>query len=481
MRRVNAKFYRVAFVAVVVAIAMLSGNSFGQTKPSTSRPSAKYVKTGNAVLDAAPPGTRGVIHIDMKELLKATDKVWAMIEKLTQADNITIPVKKEDVVALGDKISTIDIYVMQVMNRPMPAAIIHGKVKMQDVKDMILKSGQMTEDMFASEGNGRYTVGGMVGVVDGSEADDFDDDMMLIGAGGGELVATGIGKKLNNGISTKLAELAPKIDAKAPIWAIYMQEMPAMPPASAPAEGQKPEKIYVSVAAAISPMSSTPSTVSISCPNADVMKMIVAQTEAAAQASAEINDFYKKTVSDTEMTLTATMDDAYIEKVLKTIFAARLKFKRQVSASHLHSIGRAIMIYKGDFGGQMPANLLVLVEKGCSSHLGLLSPVSGRNPPMTPDERASFKSDYVYLPVTATDADLVVVYEPVSLNKGEGGNVLFADGNAKWLTADEHAQAIKKTLEWMKANGVAIPAEATSQPASEPAKPAPAATSAPAK
>ncbi|MDY6913072.1 MAG: hypothetical protein SVT52_01255 [Planctomycetota bacterium] len=134
---------------------------------------------------------------------------------------------------------------------------------------------------------------------------------------------------------------------------------------------------------------------------------------------------------------------------------ARGEAKKAVSGANLNGIGKAVFLYAADHNDQPPKDLAPLVEENLISPRMLISPVSGREPPIYKDGKLIGGSDYVYL-VLPADADgrYIRAYERPENYRGKGTWVLRADSSVQWLDMAQFKQALKETRDYLKSAAV---------------------------
>ena len=125
----------------------------------------------------------------------------------------------------------------------------------------------------------------------------------------------------------------------------------------------------------------------------------------------------------------------------------RMPAYRTICASNLGQIGRACHFYAQEHRGGLPPSLGVLLEGGSRAYLTKTQLICPKS-----------QKPYIYIPGhrDANDPRNVIAYEPISYHNGQGGNMAFLDGHAKWCQAGSHAEQLKITRERM--------ARAASQP-----------------
>ena len=100
-----------------------------------------------------------------------------------------------------------------------------------------------------------------------------------------------------------------------------------------------------------------------------------------------------------------------------------------VCGSYLKGIGTSLKIYANDFPNEASPTIEDLIDEGQLSRKQTICPATD----------LSVSNYVVVLPLTSIGLDnrSVVLYEPKS-NHGVGGNVVFADGHAKFVKGDEY-------------------------------------------
>lgn len=125
---------------------------------------------------------------------------------------------------------------------------------------------------------------------------------------------------------------------------------------------------------------------------------------------------------------------------------------RDHSESNLHQIGQAILLYSTDNNGAYPDSFrTILLNEDTASDV-FVSPLSNDTPAQGPSKQAIADQlgagghvSYVYLGNQLTTnnvtPDTVVAYE--KLEPGANGtDVLYADGNVKWVDSDTASKII---------------------------------------
>jgi len=130
---------------------------------------------------------------------------------------------------------------------------------------------------------------------------------------------------------------------------------------------------------------------------------------------------------------------------------------RHTCELHLKDLGRSLIAYANSHQGQFPDTLEELAKTmppSAAIARDFVCPSTTQTPPATSSPEAlandissGMHCSYFYtgkgLRLDATP-DTVLMYEPLSNHQREGMNVLFADGNVRWLNADEADQVIQQ-------------------------------------
>ncbi len=127
------------------------------------------------------------------------------------------------------------------------------------------------------------------------------------------------------------------------------------------------------------------------------------------------------------------------------------------SASNLRQIGQAIRLYSNDTHGQYPDTLFTLLQTEDITPQVFISPSDSINTEaqgattqaMEDQFSTGLHCSYVYLgrgfdTHMNLPADVVVCYEPRSVNSGRGMYVLFADGHVDWMDAKAGAAIMEE-------------------------------------
>jgi prepilin-type processing-associated H-X9-DG protein len=124
----------------------------------------------------------------------------------------------------------------------------------------------------------------------------------------------------------------------------------------------------------------------------------------------------------------------------------------------MRQIGQGILLYCNDNKGPYPPDLGTLIKTEDLTAGVFLCPTVGKTPPnLTPDQYVDWvnkNSDYVYIGAglkMGADPALVVLYEKDDDHKGDGMNILYADGHVEFQTLANAHQEIEQTLAARKA------------------------------
>lgn len=162
--------------------------------------------------------------------------------------------------------------------------------------------------------------------------------------------------------------------------------------------------------------------------------------------------------------------------LLPSLARAREMARRSVCAANLASTGKAFEVYANQYQGQYPPDVDTLVTTNFAQPNQFVCPGgSGRaaynNPaliysggPISPKIHEAMHSCYVYIPgqSASSNPNNVLMYEKKDCHRGEGSNVLFVDGSARWISPySEVEKLVTKTKARL---GTAVTPEAPSQP-----------------
>ena len=142
----------------------------------------------------------------------------------------------------------------------------------------------------------------------------------------------------------------------------------------------------------------------------------------------------------------------------------RMTFRtlRVMDQAKLHGIGRSLVTYHDEYE-VYPDDLRRLVDNGTCPPEPLLG-FRGTHPSEVPKPRSvpyQGPCDFIYihLPEDAPD-DLVWVWQPLEHYDGDGGNVLFKDGDTRWMKAERLKAEIARTHKWLETHPTTQPATA---------------------
>jgi len=133
------------------------------------------------------------------------------------------------------------------------------------------------------------------------------------------------------------------------------------------------------------------------------------------------------------------------------ISTSRERSRRIACCGNLKQVGLGLKMYAGDHGDMYPDKI-----EECSRYLGhqaplLICPSSGSElvSPRILDNVGAWM-DYTYvsgLPESVSP-ETVIAYCPAKNHKGDGGNVLFADGHVSWFNSEiAERDGIESSLE----------------------------------
>lgn len=128
--------------------------------------------------------------------------------------------------------------------------------------------------------------------------------------------------------------------------------------------------------------------------------------------------------------------------VLGALFPAALRVRknsqRLVCASNLKGIAALCKSYRNDRAGPSPPTIAWLLDQGLVTQDQTVCPSATLD-----------RSNYVIAPLPqggAVSNTTPVVYEPKSNHGGEGGNVVYADGHARFVRVPEYDKLIAASL-----------------------------------
>jgi len=420
----------------VLSVLVLAG--LAAAGPGSARAESAAGKAAlSRAIQFAPFGAVGVVHVDCGSAAKI---VAAAFKSGALPGGQAAGFAK---IAL--KFTAIDVYLLPGRRgEPMPVLVLHGKLAGQDVVALWSSFGGAK---ISKGANGRYgpadTKPPSMAIL-GTEASDLPDGVTVIGPARlltDELVA-GIGKGTNH----ILPGLLKRIDTSAEAWG--GMDLRSLKDPSAP----------VMIRGSLYLVTKGPSKLDMIFRNekaaAEFEKTLVRGRAGMFSSFTAIANVRRQ---GAKVTMAAKTTDPILPVLLRSVLRARTLAKRAVSGLCLNGIGKALALYANDPNnrGGGPPDLFVLVEEGLIGYRSLISPSSGRKLAKGPDGKLyTNRSDYIYLWQVNMDApgDLVVVYEPPALNRGEGTNILLNNGVVMWVSPEVFRKKLKKTMDWIKAN-----------------------------
>lgn len=111
--------------------------------------------------------------------------------------------------------------------------------------------------------------------------------------------------------------------------------------------------------------------------------------------------------------------------------------KRLICTSNIKNVGTTLKIYSVADQGSLDTYIEWAVASGLIDPSSTICPSSGLS-----------KCNYVWIPPLDTasiESNAVIMYEPKSNHRGEGGNILFADGHAEFVRGAEYDRLIEST------------------------------------
>ena len=412
-------FVGLCFVAVVCAAA--------NVQAADSSP--------QAVLKFAPRGTVAIIHADGKVLADYAGKLSAEMKKnggMEEWAKVVLAYQK--VLA---KVDSLDVYVVFGKKGPVTAFVARtSKLTVEEVGEFArMNIPDFEKAIFSEPQDGRYVLGPFV-VVDGKKAADVGDGIIMVVDRSLD-VANDMIQLLKTGVNDNLTELAKKIDDSAPVWAVgdftFMADDP-----------EAPKSFFAN----LYPDGKKTSILSLEFKDTKSAE----KTEKGVASEGLWKDVLEIKRSESVVAFSATMDNKFLLGAIKSLVDASARAKRVASAANLSAIGKAVSMWMAKRDDQqVPPDLNALIKDKLITADALVSPATGRKLKTDDKGMPTEASDYIYiiLPTTA-EGNLVRAYEPPEINKGEGGNVLFADGRVTWLKADDLKAAVKKTMDAIK-------------------------------
>ncbi len=126
--------------------------------------------------------------------------------------------------------------------------------------------------------------------------------------------------------------------------------------------------------------------------------------------------------------------------------------RRKHCAQNLRAIGQACRMYRTEHR-RFPPDLAGLIHQKLAIPAMMVCPSTGHPAPEYDPGRGRLlgEVDYVYLGAdygTSCPKWLILCYEDPANHRGEGANVLFADGTVRWLSPQELSSALARTRDW---------------------------------
>jgi len=371
------------------------------------QPAFAEAPTADAILKFAPKGTVAIIHVEPKAMADAIGGLAKSIK-----DDSDIAQSKKPIAAAGDlagKIDAIDLYVQLGKQGPEFIAAVRTKLGVEELFAFLQKNVPVFEKSRLAKGEqGACAVeqGPPLKFLDGKAVKEVGEGVVLVAltsaASTGDIVAS-----LKAGASESLLKLAKGVDTTAAAWG--MADLSAF----TKSESDAPRIIT----GGIDPAGKKASAVKLTFSGADnSLKFVKEITSDTGGVFAGLFDVKQE---EADVTLSFTVGDKFIGKIMEALARARTMARRTVSAMNLKSIGMAVALYmsmKDDT--KVPASLNDLIKENMIGPGSLVSPSSGRGKLKTDDKGIpTEEGDYVYLvlPVNA-DGGLVRAYEPPEIN-----------------------------------------------------------------
>ena len=402
----------VALCAAVAAAAEPQKIS-GSAKPARGKAIA-------AMMAYAPREAIGVVHVNVgavrKEVAAAFKKNEAAAREL----------KINAVLALVEKVESMDLFLLASRREPMPVIVLHGTIGPKDVASFATRLAGVETAAEKGE-NGRYAIGPMEMIV-APEAKDVSGQAVLLAPRGvlSDQLVAGLGK----GRGKTLKGLLAKVDTTAQVWG------------GLDAKGfsgeDEPRRIVGSM--------------NLTGKGSMKIDVIFAMPGAAGKFSAVVSkEPFAGTIlvkcTGATVTLSVPEGQAALTNVLVAITQARYRAKRAVSMANLNAIGKGILIYEADHD-RRPPSLGALTEPKHQYLTGraLVSPFSERK--LTTDAKGVpvDPGDYIYLVLPASAPDTAIMaYEKPEYHGGKGTVVLWASGSIQWVEMAQFKKMLAET------------------------------------
>lgn len=196
----------------------------------------------------APPGTMAAVHVDVEALRPHAETL------LAQAPT-TQPADAESLRRLLDAIDYVEIYLVAPEGRSQPTGlgVLGTDAPVKELLGLLEKApgGRELAPDTEGQGNGRYAASEEYMLIDGGEADDLADGVVLVGHR--QLLAGRKVSELGGHVSDRLKEAAAGVDASAPLWAAasleYLGDRSPVSSFSASLhiDGETPSKVVVAM------------------------------------------------------------------------------------------------------------------------------------------------------------------------------------------------------------------------------------------
>jgi len=460
---------RVAFAAVLCMIV-------GPVRAQGPKPAVPGAALRPGAVDAAmkyaPENAAGLIHVELKALVKDVAAAFAKEPEFKSIDANTLEV----LVKFGEKIDSLDVFLiageggfgnfLAVVHGPLAPADVNRAVKalwgestdflVQKEEGVLVlppKEAGKPPDRRLEKPKGRYTTAAgelPFEFVFGGESPDLPAGVVIVGAY--DSIPPEALAKLGKGKNEPLIKLLAGVDAAAPIWA------------------------GVSVGK-LDPSEDAPATISGSVyllgGGKSKLEMAYKDANFAAEAMKDLQDPNRMDVSWSmllrcigELSLDGTavrfvpkQAEAVLPKLVTALADMRRENRKALSEAYLSHIGGTMAEYSADHDDMLPADLLDLVKERAIPAQMLVSPVTGRAVKVDANGLlvGAFESDYVMVkyPMSSLKikdrAKRVLAYERPENYKKAGTLVLYVDEHVDWVKMEEFEKQLKATQDWIAA------------------------------
>ena len=129
--------------------------------------------------------------------------------------------------------------------------------------------------------------------------------------------------------------------------------------------------------------------------------------------------------------------------------------------ANVKGIGLAVHLYRAGNQDNFPKKFTDLLQSGEISPRMLISPVSGKKPPMWDDKKMTLTGDVDYVLLDYGDiaddgvpnsAEMVLLYEKPENYKNKSTVVGYVDGHVMWVKIEDFKKQLKETKGWIKDN-----------------------------